>query len=411
MSKISKTVPQKEAASSSRPAGEKLVVEPRQHELVPGGCVIDSDFKVEKPSSVAGRSFAWMPGAVPHLENWVRKLVSTTTYAERAWRDLSKGRWEARTHGIGFTYSSLFVGLGKDAVMRPPSGDEEVLSPISKPEKVIKRKRATDSEGQKPKKRVARKPKASMLHHEAFFQSRGELSRYEAKIRKLTEERDALKLLNKQREVEVKGLRAELEASRKEQAELAEQFRAEVDVVKSKAEEWKKNMDYLASEKKTARTQLASAQAQLQSLKEKALVQAKKIEEFQSHLSSTNSDRERLATELAEAKSEVEKTMANADAMVAVYRSDAEAAQVQEKEVVEAAQALANWVAEHAKCQSQRETLEELHARDFDLTVEIEKAKELEAEARVLAFPEDDDTGSASGSESEGASREKTLLP
>nr|XP_016463228.1 PREDICTED: uncharacterized protein LOC107786288 [Nicotiana tabacum] len=93
-------------------------------------------------------------------------------------------------------------------------------------------------------------------------------------------------------------------------------------------------------------------------------------------------------------------TKVNDDAMVAVYRSDAEAAQVRAKEVAEAAQARANWVAEHAKCQSRRETLKEIHARGFDLTAEIENAKELEAEARVLAFPDDDDSGSMSGFES-----------
>ncbi|XP_070036068.1 kinesin-like protein KIN-7O [Nicotiana tomentosiformis] len=426
MAKISKTVPQKEAASSSGSAGEKIVVEPRLEKLVPGGVFLDA-------------AVAWMSGAVPHLENWVRSLVSTSTYAERAWRDLSKGRWEARTHG-----------LGKDAVMRPPSCDKEALPPISKPEKVINRKRASDSKGQKPKKRVARKPKVNIItltmesvlslrdeEEESFCASlRGIFSilRGAEPVRsrslRLTEERDAFKLLSEQREGEVKGLRADLEASRKEQAELAEQvkrifefndidsgvmanssvpqvekkfnvirqLRVEVDVVKSEAEEWKKNMDRLASEKETARTQLALAEAQLRSLKEKALVQAKKIEEFQSRLSSANSDRERLATKLAVAKSEVEKTMANADAMVAVYRSDAKAAQVRAKEVTEAAQAQENWVAEHAKCQSRRETLEEIHARGFDLIAEIEKAKELEAETRGLAFPDDDDTGSTSGS-------------
>ncbi|XP_070043258.1 uncharacterized protein [Nicotiana tomentosiformis] len=105
----------------------------------------------------------------------------------------------------------------------------------------------------------------------------------------------------------------------KQKFDMIRQLRAEVDVVKSEAEEWKKNMDRLTSEKETARTQLASAEAQLRSLKEKAIVYAKKIKEFQSQLSSANSDRERLNTELAAAKSEVEKTMANADAIVAVY--------------------------------------------------------------------------------------------
>ncbi|XP_070049938.1 uncharacterized protein [Nicotiana tomentosiformis] len=297
----------------------------------------------------------------------------------------------------------VLMVLERDAVMRPPSGDEEVLPPSSKSEKAIKRKMASDSEGQKPKKRAARKPKASVLHHKAFFQSRGELSRYEAEVRKLTEERDTLKLLSEQREGEAKGLRAELEASRKEQVELAEQvqrifefnnidsglmannlvsqveqkfdvirqLRTEVDVVKLEAEEWKKNMDCLASKKETTRTQLASAEAQLLSLKDKSLVQAKKIEEFQSQLSSANCDRERLAIELAAARTKVEKTMENVDAMVVVYQSNIKAAQVRAKEVAEAAQDRANWVVEHAKCQSRRETLEEIHARGFDLTVEI----------------------------------------
>ncbi|XP_070040250.1 uncharacterized protein [Nicotiana tomentosiformis] len=258
-----------------------------------------------------------------------------STYAERAWRDLSKGLWEARTHG-----------LGKDVVMRPPSGDEEVLQPTSKPEKAIKRKMALDSEGQKPKKRAARKPKASMLHREAFFQSRVELSRYEAEVRRLTEERDALKILSEQREGEVKGLRTEMEASRKEQAELFDEIRGR------------------GVEEEHGPPRLKEGDC------------------LNSTLSSANSDRERLATELAAAKTEVEQTTANADAMVAVYRSDAEAAQIRAKGVVEAAQARANWVSNHAK-------------------FEIEKAMELEAEARVLAFPDDDDTGSANISESE----------
>nr|XP_016463230.1 PREDICTED: uncharacterized protein LOC107786289 [Nicotiana tabacum] len=95
---------------------------------------------------------AWISSAVPHLKNWVRSLVSMSTHAKRAWRDLSKGRWEARTHG-----------LGKDTTMRSPSGDEEVSSPISKPAKENKRKRASNSEGQKPKKRTTCKPKGNTI--------------------------------------------------------------------------------------------------------------------------------------------------------------------------------------------------------------------------------------------------------
>ncbi|XP_070032488.1 interactor of constitutive active ROPs 3-like [Nicotiana tomentosiformis] len=105
MAKTSKTVPQKEAASSSRPAGGEDAAE-------------------------------------PHLEEFVLR-----PYSERAWMELSKGRWEARSHG-----------LGKDVAMRPLSGDEEV--PVPKQVKEKKRKRAPRSpvsEKKKPTKK-SRKP-------------------------------------------------------------------------------------------------------------------------------------------------------------------------------------------------------------------------------------------------------------
>ncbi|XP_070040085.1 KNR4/SMI1 homolog [Nicotiana tomentosiformis] len=122
---------------------------------------------------------------------------------------------------------------------------------------------------------------------------------------------------------------------------------------------------------------------------------AKKIEELEA----------RLASELAKAKSEAEKAKVEVEAIVVVYRVDAEAAQVQEREAAETAQTRAHWITELAKCQSRRETPEEIHARVFDLTDEIIKAKEHEADARVLASidddddDDDDDDGSKSGYE------------
>ncbi|XP_070036421.1 uncharacterized protein [Nicotiana tomentosiformis] len=421
-------------------------------------------------------------GVVPHLENWVRSLVSTSSYTERAWRDLSKGRWEARTHGKS---SSCLTDL---------SVVQSFLQ-TQKPAKEHKRKRTSDSEGQKPKKRTSRKPKGNIIpltiesvrrlreeeekeddsvlvararastefrrasesagadiapsrpdevEEEASAQvpeprgnrdalpraqiveayheegARGEedpfrdyfvgvegvtgLSDLEVSKkssgevgapRLFNESQQALKrafalyheaffrsLGEMNREEEAKGLRAELGAAREEQADLAEQVKrifevnitdssvvanssipqiqqkfdmirqlhVEMGAVKAEAEEWKKNMDHLASEKETTRAQLASAETQLRGLKEKALVQVKEIEDFRSRLGSITFDRERLASELAVAKSEVEIATANVDAMMVVNRSDAEAAQVRAKEVAKAAQARANWVAEHAKC-------------------------------------------------------------
>ncbi|XP_070049291.1 uncharacterized protein [Nicotiana tomentosiformis] len=125
-------------------------------------------------------------------------------------------------------------------------------------------------------------------------------------------------------------------------------------------------------------------------MKEKSSAQVKKIEELEA----------RLASELAKAKSDAEEAKAEAYGIVTVYRADAEAAQVQAREVAETAKTRAYWIAELTKCQSRRETLEAIHARGFDLTGEIIKASEHEAKAGTMASSDDDDDdGSKSGSE------------
>ncbi|XP_070036894.1 uncharacterized protein [Nicotiana tomentosiformis] len=263
---------------------------------------------------------------------------------------------------------------------------------------------------------------ATAVHREACSRSRVELRRYEADLRRVTEERNALRLFFGQREEKIKDLRAELAKAHQDQTDLIEQVKIilkthgldtgmvanilisqlqqklevigklceEVDVIKAESLEWKEGMDRLAAEKEDARAQLLSAEGQLQGLKEKCLVQARKIEDLEA----------RLASELVKA----EKTKADADAFVDIYRADAEAAQVQAREAAETAKTRAYWVAELAKCQSQRETtLEEIHVRGFDLTEEIKRAKELETDVGALASDDDDnddDDGSKSGSES-----------
>ncbi|XP_070032541.1 uncharacterized protein [Nicotiana tomentosiformis] len=322
MAKTSKTVPQKEKASSSRSAVDKTPVEPRPEECVPGVCVLTSDFQIDKGSLVPDRC----------------KPV---------------------------------LSLGKDAVLRPPSGEEEMPALVPKPAKDHKRKRASTFEDPQPKTRVARKPRentillteesvrcprdeeeeeeeeeeendasilvaqakksidapkaagsmASVVHQEACSRSRAELSRYEADLRRATEERHALKLFCGKREEEIREIRAELAKAHQDQTYLT-------------------------------------------GIKERISVQARKIEELEAC----------LASELAKAKAEAEKAKAEADALMAVYRVDAEAAQ--------------------------RETLEEIHAQGFDLTEEIKGAKELEIDAGALASNDDDDDESMSGSES-----------
>ncbi|XP_070037061.1 uncharacterized protein [Nicotiana tomentosiformis] len=109
MAKISKIVPHKEKASSSQSTAVKTLMEPRPEEFVPGACVLTSDFKVDKASSVPDRC------------------------------------------------------LGKDTVMRPPSVEEETSAPVPKPTKDNKRKRAFTSEDPEPKTRMAHKPRRKII--------------------------------------------------------------------------------------------------------------------------------------------------------------------------------------------------------------------------------------------------------
>ncbi|XP_070045389.1 uncharacterized protein [Nicotiana tomentosiformis] len=164
-------------------------------------------------------------------------------------------------------------------------------------------------------------------------------------------------------------------------------------MMKAESLGWKEGMKRFAAEKEIDRAQLSSVQSHHRGMKEKSSAQEKKIEELEA----------RQASELAKNKSKAEKAKAKADAIVAVYRADAEAAQVQEREAVETAQTQAYWIDELAKCQSRRETLEEIHARGFDLIDEIIKAREHEISAGVLAPSDDDDDAERKGgSESVG---------
>ncbi|XP_019241609.1 PREDICTED: centrosomal protein of 63 kDa-like [Nicotiana attenuata] len=223
------------------------------------------------------------------------------------------------------------------------------------------------------------------LHREAFSKSRAKLTRCEAELKKLVEERDGLKLLYIQKEKEIMELRAKLTRAHREQTELieqkgelVEQLREEATIKEAETLGRKQHMDRLASEKDTLRAQLTSIDCQLQSVKEESLALAQKIEELEA----------KLAVEHAKAKSE---------ALVASYRVDAEGANIRAQEIYVGAEVKLSCAVDHARRQSHRETLEEEHARGFNLSADIESAKALEDEASALLS---DDENSASGSQS-----------
>ncbi|XP_070045299.1 uncharacterized protein [Nicotiana tomentosiformis] len=93
-----------------------------------------------------------------------------------------------------------------------------------------------------------------------------------------------------------------------------------------------------------------------------------------------------LVEKLEPMRSQLETTSADIEEMVAQYKVD-----------IEEAKARLKTNAEYVRRLSRRETLEEIHARGFDLSVKIEEAKKLE----VVAEHEGDE-GSEGSKESEG---------
>ncbi|XP_019255117.1 PREDICTED: golgin subfamily A member 6-like protein 4 [Nicotiana attenuata] len=208
-----------------------------------------------------------------------------------------------------------------------------------------------------------------------FDESRADLTRCEAELKKVSEEMDNLKTLYAKKEEEIIDLRAELAKACQQQiafteefqrkGELVEQLREELKMKEAETLGWRQSMDDLASERETLREQLASLERQFQSVKEERLARGREIKELKVN----------FAAEMAKAKSD-------AEAIMSSYRADAEAANSRAKEISTTAEVKLSCALDHARRQSWRETLEE--------------AKTLEEEAASLLSDEDD---SASGSE------------
>ncbi|XP_070056770.1 uncharacterized protein [Nicotiana tomentosiformis] len=318
MAKTSKTISQKEKASSSQPAADKTLMEPLPDECVPGACVLTSDFKVDKgsPSSVEEEASASDPKPVKDNK---RKRAFASEDPKLKMRMARK----LRKNTIPLTVESV-LRLRDEDEEEEEENDGSVL--VARMKKTIGAPKAAES--MVIYKALPQTKEVVAVHREACSRSRAELHWFEADLRRVTEERSSLRLLSGQREEEIKGIRAELAKAHQDQTDLNEQLqekletigqlREEVEIIRAEIMGWKDGMDRLATEKKTVWAQLSSTARQLQGMKEKISVQARRIEELEA----------RLASELAKAKSDAEKAKSYADALVAVYRADAEVAQV-----------------------------------------------------------------------------------
>ncbi|XP_075103332.1 uncharacterized protein LOC142177979 [Nicotiana tabacum] len=66
-------------------------------------------------SICGGAVVARVPNAIPRFKEWIEGICSKMPCSERRWRNLSKGRWEARSHG-----------LPKTIELRPSVWDEDL---------------------------------------------------------------------------------------------------------------------------------------------------------------------------------------------------------------------------------------------------------------------------------------------
>ncbi|XP_070054816.1 uncharacterized protein [Nicotiana tomentosiformis] len=174
-------------------------------------------------------------------------------------------------------------------------------------------------------------------------------------------------------------------------------LQTQVDAIHAEAEEFKMNMDILASKKEIVQAQLESAETQLQAAKEKASVQVEKIKRIQHRLDLTIYDKASLVDKLEVARSEV--AVARSEVAEANKRDDAKVAQFRVDVKVD--QAKAKGMVEYAKCQARREALEWFQAQGFEIMAEIEKARVEEAMARKIAFLEEDSESSSESKEKE----------
>ncbi|XP_070005104.1 uncharacterized protein [Nicotiana sylvestris] len=346
----------------------------RDGTLIISGVLLPSiySFLVFTPHNafILSAATAWGPHAVPDLEGWVQKLAATSSYDEHKWCELSRGKWEAKRHGIGDV-----------SEMSPALPKERTKSSILKSGKNNKRKRVSKPEDPQDKKTPARRLQKRIAHVD-------ENSAHDSPN---DEENDG------EESALVPRTRKPIETAKPSELETSSHGVETPKKDSGNAPVFPK----LAANKKVVTAQLTSVETQLRGIKAKGLAQGRKIEEVEEELA-------RARVEAAQAKAEVEKTKATTDKAIAMYLRDAAVVQA-EFRVAFDREKLSN---DLAKCQAQRETLEEIHARGFNLTEEIAEAKAQETDARFLVSSDDEVVvSSTEGREGEEGSSEEEGVP
>ncbi|XP_070025244.1 uncharacterized protein [Nicotiana sylvestris] len=142
---------------------------------------------------------------------------------------------------------------------------------------------------------------------------------------------------------------------------------------KYECNELRDQIDALVASKKNALAKASALKVQLQNARENSLVQM-------SGIASLESDLVKTKAEVVDVWADAEAIRAKADKKVAIYLKDVADAQAK----LRGASDRESRSNEYARCKSWRETLEEIHARGFDLSKEIEQTRSDEHDTKFL---------------------------
>ncbi|XP_070017457.1 uncharacterized protein [Nicotiana sylvestris] len=230
----------------------------------------------------------------------------------------------------------------------------------------------------------------------AFDKLKSELLRSEARLRKALDGEKSLRLLCDKRAKELRHLRYEMNRILNYEGHLKKQLQrkikdlerlwGEVGQAKYECNKLKAQADAQVAVKKNALAKAFALEVQLRNARENSLVKTSMIARIES-------DFLKMKAEVVDARVEAEEIRAKADKKVAVCIKDAADARAE----LRGASDRESRNNEYVRCISRRETLEEIHARGFDLLEEIAQAKADEYDAKFLVFDAEDNEEEADG--------------
>ncbi|XP_070004681.1 uncharacterized protein [Nicotiana sylvestris] len=201
-----------------------------------------------------------------------------------------------------------------------------------------------------------------------FHKLKCELLRHEARMQKALDKEIYLRILCERKE-EINVLIFQLESK----AEELEHLWGEVGQAKHELNVLKAQVDAQVAAKEDALSKASALEVQIQNAPANDSARANMITRLESELLKEKA-------EVVNARAEAVISRPRADQKVAAYLKGAAYARAEMRESLDRE----DNSKEYVKCKSQRETLEEIHVRGFDLSKEIKKARVEEHDAKFL---------------------------